>query len=113
MQNREYIKHASPRPWDVQNKGNYDGPSARHEVVVGINLDGSKNLPTVCKMPDLSDKSYGNAALIVTAVNVHDELLAACEMAAEFYHEATDDEVCTEENLCFYCAAIAKAKGAV
>jgi hypothetical protein len=41
------------------------------------------------------------------------ELLAACEMAAEFYHESSDEELCTEEKLCVYCAAIAKARGTV
>lgn len=47
-------------PWDVQNKGTL-GRSARVEVVRGVNVDGSKNLPTVLKMPDLSERSYALA----------------------------------------------------
>ena len=68
-------KH-TPGPWDVQNKGTLGMRSARHEVVAGINVDGSKNLPTIVKMPDLSDLSYANAALIAAAP----ALLKACKM---------------------------------
>lgn len=62
------MKH-TPEPWDIQNKGNLHGPSARVEVVEGINRDGSVNLRCVVKMPDLSDRSYANAELIVAARN--------------------------------------------
>ncbi len=71
-------KH-TPGPWDVQNKGTLGCRSARHEVVAGINRDGSKNLPTIVRMPDLSEASYANAAFIVRACNAHDDLLAACK----------------------------------
>jgi len=59
-------KH-TPGPWDVQNKGVLGKRSARHEVVQGINVNGKKNLPTIVKMPDLSDRSYANARLIAAA----------------------------------------------
>jgi hypothetical protein len=62
----EKTKH-TPGPWDRQNKGNVIGPSARHEVVAGINKDGSKYLPTICRMPGLSDEDYANARLITAA----------------------------------------------
>jgi hypothetical protein len=39
------------------------------------NLDHIPNQPTICKMPDLSGRSYDNARFIVLAVNSHDELL--------------------------------------
>jgi len=71
-------KH-TPAPWDVQNKGVLGERSARHEVVQGINVNGKKNLPTIVKMPDLSDRSYANARLIAAAP----ELLAALEWAVE------------------------------
>ena len=69
----EKTKH-TPGPWDRQNKGNVIGPSARHEVVAGINKDGSKYLPTICRMPGLSDEDYANACLIAAAP----DLLKAC-----------------------------------
>ena len=69
----------TPVPWDVQNKGVLTKRSARHEIVQGINPDGSKNLPTIVRMPDLSHRSYANARFIVQACNAHDDLLAALE----------------------------------
>ena len=68
-------KH-TPLPWDVQNKGNLHGVNARHEVVEGVN-NGEKNLPTIARMPDLSERSYANAAFIVRCCNCHDELVGA------------------------------------
>ena len=56
-------------PWDVQNKGIVYERSGRHEVVAGTNVDGSVNLPKICKMPDLSQRSYANAERIVACVN--------------------------------------------
>ncbi len=70
-------KH-TPGPWDVQNKGVLGSRSARHEVVAGVNVDGSKNLPTIVKMPDLSSRSYANAALIAAVP----DLLKALKDAA-------------------------------
>ena len=70
----------TPVPWDVQNKGVLGERSARHEIVQGINPDGSKNLPTIVRMPNLSDRSYANARFIVQACNAHDDLLAALEL---------------------------------
>ena len=61
-------------PWDRQNKGNVTSPSARHEVVAGINKDGSKCLPTICRMPGLSDEDYANARLIAAAPDLLDAL---------------------------------------
>jgi len=69
-------KH-TPGPWDVQNKGRLGTSSARHEVVQGVNVDGSVNLKKIVKMPDLSEQSYANARLIAAAP----ELLEACEIA--------------------------------
>lgn len=61
----------------------------------------------VCGAPEGIKKSKGRAQLIAAAP----DLLAACELAADFFHESSDAEICTEENLCVYCAAIAKATG--
>lgn len=66
-------------PWDVQNKGTLGTRSARHEVVEGTNVDGSVNLPTVVKMPNLSQKSYDRATLIAAAP----DLLKALKNAAD------------------------------
>lgn len=77
---------ATPIPWDVQNKGSVTGPSGRHEIVAGVNVDGEKNLPRICKMPDLSDRSYANAAHIVRCVNSHADLLAACKALVACIH---------------------------
>ena len=75
-------KH-TPTPWDIQNKGLgvsvNNRSSARVEVVQGINLDGSTDLPKIARMPDLSDRSYANARFIVQACNAHEDLLAALE----------------------------------
>ena len=68
------MKH-TPGPWDVQNKGKLGKRSARHEVIEGINHDGKVNLPTIAIMPDLSDRSYANAALIAAVP----ELIEALE----------------------------------
>jgi hypothetical protein len=65
----------TPTPWDVQNKGILGSRSARHEVVAGKVDISIPNQPTICKMPDLSGRSYANARFIVQAVNSHDELL--------------------------------------
>lgn len=64
----------TPGPWDVQNKGVLGERSARHEVVQGVNSDGRKNLPTIVKMPDLSERSYANARLIAAAPELLDAL---------------------------------------
>lgn len=69
----------TPGPWGVQNKGTLGKRSARHEVVQGVNYDGTKNLPTIVKMPDLSEKSYANARLIAAAPH----LLEMCRVALE------------------------------
>ena len=38
------------------------------------------------------------------------ELLEACKVAARLHHDSGDGELCTDEQLCLYCAAIAKAE---
>ena len=109
----------TPIPWDVQNKGVLGERSARHEIVAGVNRDGSRNLPTICKMPDLSERSYANAAFIVKAVNCHDALLKACKLceAVLTEHEQYDgfnDDDCSpsreHEAVEAARAAIAKAE---
>ena len=72
-------------PWDIQNKGHVYDRSGRVEVVKGINPDGSKLLPRIVRMPDLSNESYANARFIVQAVNAHDELLGLCEQAIRIF----------------------------
>lgn len=75
-------KH-DPLPWSVQNKGDLLGKNARHEIVQGeVDISDPSNIPhrrTIVKMPDLSERSYANAAFIVQCVNSHDDLLAACK----------------------------------
>jgi hypothetical protein len=72
------MKH-TPTPWDVQNKGELGKRSARHEIVEGKvddrNINHIPYQPTICKMPDLSERSYANARFIVRAVNFHDEIV--------------------------------------
>jgi len=84
----EKTKH-TPGPWDRQNKGNVIGPSARHEVVAGINKDGSKYLPTICRMPGLSDEDYANACLIAAAP----DLLEACKVLLKGAPELWEKDV--------------------
>jgi len=69
----------TPGPWDVQNKGTLGGRSARHEVVAGTfgGYGDGRNLPTIAKMPDLSEQSYANARLLAAAP----ELLQAGQVA--------------------------------
>lgn len=100
-------KH-TPEPWDVQNKGHLYGPSARHEVVNGINIDGSKNLPTICRMPDLSEQSYANARLIAAAP----DLLAACRAALDLISDL-DPHGLNTGTYDQIAAALAKAAGSL
>ena len=93
--------------WDVQNKGNLYGKSARVEVVEGkVSLETipPKYLTTVCKMPDLSEKSYRRARLIAAAP----DLLAALEAVQRWQLEDEGDE---DEVLNLVAEAIAKARG--
>jgi hypothetical protein len=71
-------KH-TPGKWDVQNKGTLGTRSARHEVVAGTNVDGSKNLPTICRMPDLSARSYANARLIAACPTMYEFIRSRAE----------------------------------
>jgi len=107
-------EHTS-EPWDVQNKGILGTGSARHEVVQGVNRDGSKNLPRITRMPDLSYSSYANAKRIVACVNACaginpeavPDLLAACRLSLERY-DYSDTRWARET--CDVCrAAITKA----
>lgn len=52
----------TPGPWTQENKGELGTRTARHVVV---DAKGRK----IVKMPDLSSRSYANAARIVTCVN--------------------------------------------
>ena len=105
----------TPVPWDVQNKGVLGERSARHEIVQGINRDGSVNLPKIVKMPDLSDRSYANARFIVDAVNAHDDLLAALHLYLRLDndHRAGGEIDPADWAECYQAAraAIAKAEG--
>lgn len=58
---------ATPGPWDIQNKGNPHGRSARLEVVKGANEDGRKLLPTIATLPDLTPEDYANARLMAAS----------------------------------------------
>ena len=74
----------TPVPWDIQNKLDLDGSNARLEVVKGINKDGSKDLPTIVRMLNLSEQSYTNARFIVQACNAHEELLSLLQRAVPY-----------------------------
>lgn len=63
----------TPGPWDIQNKGNLYGSSARLEVVKGINQHSRKAFPTIAKLKGLSPEDYANARLMAAAP----EMLAA------------------------------------
>jgi len=129
----------TPVPWDVQNKGNLGCRSARvavvpdtrlslastlheigagvnlgcrsarYEIVAGINVNGEKNLPTICKMPDLSERSYANAAFIIRACNAHEDLLEACKAVMSRF-EQTGEPWMHAPAMVLARAAIAKAE---
>ena len=65
----------TPGPWDIQNKGDLYGSSARLEVVKGLNKDGKTVLPTIATLQDLTPEAYANARLMATAP----DLLSALE----------------------------------
>ncbi len=90
--------------WTTQNKGTLGTRSARHEVVEGVNCDGSKNLPTVVRMPDLSPQSYERALLIASAP----KLLEALENWFVCADEHDTPCRCGRDKA---CAAIAQATG--
>lgn len=63
-------------------------------------------------MPNTKRKeAEANAEFIVYACNCHEELVEACRLAAELYHEGTGkgELTCDENNLCPFCAALANA----
>jgi len=102
------MKHTQG-PWDVQNKGNLYGRSARHEVVEGISEGGDKPLPTIVKMPDLSDRSYANARLISAAPELLDALKEVVYSLED--GSTTSLQIKLEANLPQIEKAIAKAEG--
>jgi len=73
-------KPAPHTPWDVKNAGTLGTPSARHEIV---DNKGRR----IVKMPNLSEQSYTDAALIVRAVNAHDELIVVLTGILEWYKQ--------------------------
>ena len=83
----------TPGPWDLQNKGDLYSPSGRVEIVGGVKVEGRRNLPTVIRMKDLSDRSYADARRIVACVNgcaginpeAVPELLVAADLAVHVY----------------------------
>jgi len=93
-------------PWDAQNKGVLGERTARHEIVQGCNLD-SNNLPKIVRMPDLSDRSYANAARIVACVNgcaginpeAVPELLATLKAVLALYKVDDPVDLETEKDL--------------
>ncbi len=99
--------HHTPGPWDVQNKGNLYGSSARHEVVAGDNRLEGKPLPTICKMPGLAEKDYANARLIAAAP----DLLAALRKLDEWHDLIRQDYPEMYPAFRDARAAIAKAEG--
>lgn len=97
MDTLKAVKH-NPEPWDRQNKGNLYGRGARHEIVCGTNHENGRTLPTIARMPDLSEQSYANAERIVACVNackgiptemlnneVIEELLSACKSVSGYF----------------------------
>lgn len=75
---------ATARPWDRIKKGDLYKHTGRHEII-------GANRETICRMHDLSETSYANAALIVQAVNSHDALTKVATKAAHIF------EACASE----------------
>lgn len=57
-------------------------------------------------LADCGAGSKGNADLFAAAP----DLLAACYEAANFFHNSSDGDICTEQDLCVFCKAITKAQ---
>lgn len=86
-------------PWDI------------HHTAIGLEIhplsdeNGIRTLADVCQSSRISrEESEANARLIVTAVNCHDEMLAALEYTREQIPLPKDI-------LCAIDSAIAKARG--
>lgn len=116
----EQGKH-SPTPWSVGHfsaSDSVDGENAMTVILSCVNENGDG--ATVAEVnrwsygDDLpTPESEANAALIVTAVNAHADLLAACEAAATAlqWHAEQDDTSTLAEAYRHLVAAIRKAKG--
>lgn len=99
----------TPGPWDIQNKGDLNGQSARLEIVEGVNENGSLDLPTIATMPDLTDLSYQRARLIAAAPAMLDALEI---LVGDLQHIMSPDLVKHfGAGKCKGMAAIAKATG--
>lgn len=93
----------SPLPWEVPDGGIRPAIFAE---------DGSH----VASMSDTGDEAEANAALIVRAVNAHDELVAALRDLTNAYPESDDDN--SEANLWArygseFASAVSKARAAL
>lgn len=100
----------TPGPWDIQNKGDLHGRSARVEVVKGTNEDGQTLLPTIATLPDLTPENYANARLMAAAPDLLlalEQLCTAMLTVPALVHQASEK---IDDALEAASAAMVKAK---
>ena len=100
------MKH-TPGPWKVDQNDEYPGNYIVREF---CNLwdeneaiwdtDDPQQFTALCQEDD------ANARLIAAAP----ELLEACKIGAELWHDSSTGLVCDDEEICPFCKAIAKAE---
>lgn len=96
------LERATPRPWRL-----YRGcihPCFDHPSPQGTNGD-----TIICEL--LGPDKVANGRLIVRAVNAHEDLLKACEMALERLREFEFMSLSSPNTIPALVAAIAKAEG--
>jgi hypothetical protein len=107
VQTKEETKHA-PTPWEIDESG-FLRPTQQV-----CKEDGHYDcaVAQVCWVTHLGGYHRANAEFILTAVNNHDSLLAACLRAVDYINESNVREVTLEEAVEIrelLVAAIAKA----
>lgn len=107
--------NATPRPWrkDGEQVSPLRTGAGIEATVYLVGGDDSEN-PTIfvsshCATKQEREQFHANAALIVRAVNAHDDLLAACERVALYKDELFALGYAPLAQKCI--EAIAKAKG--
>ena len=106
------MSEATARPWRACGSARKDCEcrqvwATEADVKVAVAMTAADEHYTGGAGVDDRDEAKANAALIVKAVNAHDALVAACELAAE--HEEC---VCEGKGECLGCVLQAALKGA-
>lgn len=99
-------KH-TPTPWRVSKT--YQGAQGEYETTIQ-DMDGIRIITVEAWKGDAQEEAESNADFLVLAVNTHDELVAALELA-KHYLDISHGLNRTSIAYAQICAALPKAKG--